>query len=269
MSQSSNLPPLGRIPQSSASRPNFRIAVVAFVALHAVFFAGLLLQGCSPKTQVAEEPPPTNSLPDVTSLFEGWTNAAEPPSEDPPPDAPPPATNTVLALEGTDGPGEGLPGGDETNDTSGGQTEAQRLMEETASGGESLGGTGAQDTGAEDRTRELAQAREHVVEKGDTLWHIAQKYGVTVQEIGAANPGIVAERLQPRQVLVIPAPRPAPVPLEESWPGKVYTIEKGDTLIGISRKFGVTVPELRDVNDLRTDVIMAGKKLKIPQQTAN
>lgn len=44
-----------------------------------------------------------------------------------------------------------------------------------------------------------------------------------------------------------------------------YKVEKGDTLYSISRKYQITVPELRAANNLsETDVIKVGQKLKIP-----
>ena len=44
-----------------------------------------------------------------------------------------------------------------------------------------------------------------------------------------------------------------------------YKVEKGDTLYSISRKYQITVPELRAANNLsENDVIKVGQKLKIP-----
>lgn len=42
-----------------------------------------------------------------------------------------------------------------------------------------------------------------------------------------------------------------------------YTVQRGDTLYGIARKFNTTVELIRDMNDLSTDLIMVGQKLKI------
>ena len=44
-----------------------------------------------------------------------------------------------------------------------------------------------------------------------------------------------------------------------------YKVEKGDTLYSISRKYQITVAELRAANNLsENDVIKVGQKLKIP-----
>jgi N-acetylmuramoyl-L-alanine amidase len=46
-----------------------------------------------------------------------------------------------------------------------------------------------------------------------------------------------------------------------------YTITKGDTLWGISRKYGVTVDELREENGLTSHIIQVGSIIKIPSQS--
>lgn len=45
-----------------------------------------------------------------------------------------------------------------------------------------------------------------------------------------------------------------------------YKIVKGDSLWAISRKFGVTIQQLRETNNLKGDIIHIGKELKIPQK---
>ena len=50
---------------------------------------------------------------------------------------------------------------------------------------------------------------------------------------------------------------------------QAYTVEKGDTLYSISRKYGVSVAELSRANKLKDDnFIFAGQKLSIPDSKA-
>ncbi len=50
----------------------------------------------------------------------------------------------------------------------------------------------------------------------------------------------------------------------KSPPGQTYRVESGDTLEGISRKFGVKVEDLKQYNKLQTHQIQIGQVLKIP-----
>ncbi|MFC7666851.1 LysM peptidoglycan-binding domain-containing protein [Hymenobacter humi] len=48
-------------------------------------------------------------------------------------------------------------------------------------------------------------------------------------------------------------------------PAKVHLVQPGDTLFNISRRFGVSVKELREVNHLTSDEVKLGQKLLVPQ----
>ncbi len=90
--------------------------------------------------------------------------------------------------------------------------------------------------------------KEYVVQKGDTLFLIAKKFGVSLDDLIAANPQIKdPNRLTVGQVIFIPK---APAP-----PVKKYVVQKGDTLFLIAKKFGVTLnaliaanPQIKDPN---------------------
>ncbi|NLX90812.1 MAG: LysM peptidoglycan-binding domain-containing protein [Firmicutes bacterium] len=79
--------------------------------------------------------------------------------------------------------------------------------------------------------------------EGDTLFELAEIFGVTVSEILAVNPGIVNPNIIfPGQIIAIPADPPRPPD-----PGSAraqYLVRPGDTLFSIARRFGLTVPLL-------------------------
>lgn len=63
----------------------------------------------------------------------------------------------------------------------------------------------------------------------------------------------------------VPAPQPVvTTPASPDLNGNVYTIQDGDSLWGISRKFNTTVEELKQINGLTGDTIIEGRTLIIP-----
>jgi membrane-bound lytic murein transglycosylase D len=103
--------------------------------------------------------------------------------------------------------------------------------------------------------------RQHRVLDGDTLSGIAKQYHVTGTAIADAN-GLDARALLPAgQKLIIPASQPQPSD------GQLlrYTVRSGDTLASIGDEFGVTVPELRRWNGLKstTTQVARGVRLRI------
>lgn len=112
---------------------------------------------------------------------------------------------------------------------------------------------------------------EYVVVKGDSLWKIAKKNGVSVKALQAANPGIDAGRLKVGQKLVIPAGANAPETatgmtgsVATGGTEEIYTVKSGDTLAKIAKRNGTTVKALESENGLSTTRIKVGQKLKIP-----
>lgn len=96
---------------------------------------------------------------------------------------------------------------------------------------------------------------EYVVKAGDTLWRIAQIYNTTVDAIKSLN-GLTGNLLSIGQVLKIPA--------SGSKPYIEYTVRLGDTLWQISRRYGVTVDAIRNLNGLTGDLLSIGQVLLIP-----
>ncbi|MHB9144305.1 MAG: LysM peptidoglycan-binding domain-containing protein [Symbiobacteriia bacterium] len=97
----------------------------------------------------------------------------------------------------------------------------------------------------------------HTVVAGDSIWKLAQRYGVTPEAIIAANPGVVPENLLIGSVLRIPAP------------GAVtyirYTVKPGDTLWLIGQRYGVPWQELARINRIMDPMnLMVGTTLLIP-----
>ena len=113
---------------------------------------------------------------------------------------------------------------------------------------------------------------EYTVATGDTFYSIGRKFGVGYKAIEAANPNVDPKKLKPGQKILVPAPRsnaatlgaPAAGPAATEGNGNIYVVKSGDNLTKIAAQFGVTVKALRSANDLTTDRIKVGQKLKIP-----
>lgn len=98
----------------------------------------------------------------------------------------------------------------------------------------------------------------YVVQKGDSLYKIAQKYGVTVEELVEANK-LESTVIYPNQVIVIP--------IKVSTGGmyfQEYIIEPNDTLEMISQKLNVSTDLIGKYNDLTKLVLVENQILKIP-----
>ncbi len=114
---------------------------------------------------------------------------------------------------------------------------------------------------------------EHAVAKGETLTHIAGYYGVSVDDLLAANPRVQPRRLQIGQRVVVPkAPsvrdrlRAAGTAGLES-PGErvmVYSVRPGDTISAIAARHRVAIVDLLRWNGLAMDaVIHPGDEVRI------
>lgn len=112
-------------------------------------------------------------------------------------------------------------------------------------------------------------AETHVVAKGETFYSISRSYGITVDELLAANNLEQGAVLKAGQTLSIPVKGEVAEPGTSSEPD-IYTVVKGDTLYSIARKSGSTVDEVRALNGF-TDatVLKVGQKIKLPSGSSN
>ncbi len=104
----------------------------------------------------------------------------------------------------------------------------------------------------------------YTVQRGEWLYEIARKCGVSAQALIAANPGINPNIVYPGQVLrisgggTVPGTRPPAT-------GQTYVVRRGDTMFSIATRFGTTVSALMRANDIANpNFIFVGQVLIIP-----
>lgn len=105
----------------------------------------------------------------------------------------------------------------------------------------------------------------YTVQRGDWIYALARRFGISVAALLAANPGIHPNLLYPGQVLNIPSgTTPPPDPPAPS--GNTYTVQPGDTLFTIAVRFKTTTMALQIANKLANpNFISPGQVLTIPQ----
>ncbi|MDO8107942.1 LysM peptidoglycan-binding domain-containing protein [Isoptericola sp. b441] len=130
------------------------------------------------------------------------------------------------------------------------------------------GGVGVALVAASVATAAPAQARDHVVQPGDTVSGLAVRYGTTTSAIVSANRLDRRALIRVGEMLSIPdaaAPSPAPAPPTTT----THTVRTGETVSGIAAQYGTTVAAIVAANGLDSRaLILAGQDLVIPSSAA-
>ena len=119
----------------------------------------------------------------------------------------------------------------------------------------------------EKRERQLANATQHKVNSGDTLYSIAKTYDMTMSELLAAN-GLNDNNIKVGQTLVVGkaadrAIQTAKAKEQKQQANMNYVVRKGDTLNSIAGKFNLKVNDLRKWNNGSN--IKPGQKIQLRQ----
>ena len=99
----------------------------------------------------------------------------------------------------------------------------------------------------------------YTVKKGDSLWLIANKNGVSVDDIKNAN-NLTSNTLQIGQILIIPDKKTSTKEI-------TYVVKKGDSLWLIANKYDTTVEKIKSANNLINNTLKIGQILTIPSST--
>ena len=243
--------------QAAKGASNVRLAVATIVAIHVVFFGGLLLQGCKRDTQLAQNTgAPTNAEPtNLTTL--------------PPLESSSLYYNSSSNLPPDAGTGVATPAGPGTIGlTPQAPAPTPDSVWQPTNASSSLGSSTLTEG-----THPSGPTKSYTVVRGDSLSRIASRNGTTVAALRAANPEVDPARIKPGDKLNVPeaAPRTLAAPSGSAAPSgtsttgaNIYEVKPGDTLTKIASAHKVTISQLRAANNLKTSRVNVGQKLKIP-----
>jgi membrane-bound lytic murein transglycosylase D len=100
--------------------------------------------------------------------------------------------------------------------------------------------------------------RYHRVASGDSLTSVAREYHVTEAELASANQLRASDGIENMEALLVPA-----APLAEPAHAALYTVRRGDTLVTIADRFGVSLNELRRWNRIPGIKVQPGMRLHL------
>lgn len=106
----------------------------------------------------------------------------------------------------------------------------------------------------------------YVVRDGDTVSALAERFGITVRDIEAANPAVILDHIAVGQRIAMPqASIPSEV-REEAFEGLFHVVQKGETLGAIAVLYNVESLQIIRLNELASpDQLAIGQKLKLPE----
>ncbi len=113
----------------------------------------------------------------------------------------------------------------------------------------------------------------YTIQKGDTLYSVAQKHGLTVAELQEMNNGLSPQNLAIGQSILVKAhenyiaSNSKKAPRQNLAKKKTYTVKQGDTLYSIAKSHGLSVAELQTHNKNLSTSISIGQTITIPSKT--
>ena len=116
----------------------------------------------------------------------------------------------------------------------------------------------------------------YTVQAGDSYWRIANKYGISIEELQRLN-GTSSYFLYPGQSLVVPgsasttsgsaaSTSSSTTSTRSAAPsaGGSYTVQAGDSYWRIANKYGISISELQRLNGTSNYFLYPGQSIKVP-----
>ena len=106
----------------------------------------------------------------------------------------------------------------------------------------------------------------YTVQRGDTLYGIATKYNLTVDQLKELN-NLTSNNLSVGQQIIVPSTNNNEEQIEDN--PNIYIVQRGDSLWLIAKKFNTNVNDLINLNNLSTINLQVGDQLLIPNNNTN
>lgn len=252
---------------SSKGPRDLKFTVFLIIAAHAVFFGGLLLQGCKRPGDSVATGGSTNAP--VAGYTSGEASAVTTPAYSEP------AVTTTTGVPPSNVAQQGGAGTGATATQSGQGAGATTPRSATPTT------TAATQPPVSTDVAPAPATHEYKVVKGDTPARIAKAHKVSTDALLKANPGLDPKKLHAGQKIAIPASGSAAstgastvasttgagqgtAVTAAGHDGQMHEVKPGDNLTKIAQKYGVKVKAIRTANGLKTDRLQVGQKLKIP-----
>ncbi len=112
----------------------------------------------------------------------------------------------------------------------------------------------------------LAEER-YTVKPGDSLYRISKSFGVSIEVLKKVN-GLEGDRIEPKQVFLITTKgekRTRTAVKRHSIETEPYVVRKGDSLYSISKRVGLSIEEIKRMNQLHSATLTVGQSLALPK----